>query len=92
MITLSFVTGSAMRKVYLNGRKISMISQETGFQPISFDLDNINEEEVKEKMGEDAIKTLREIAKLEDEKSMMEDIKKDFQSTGWRLIKTERDG
>ena len=89
MIELSFITGSALRKVHIDGRKIDMISQETGFVPMTIDLDKINDSEVKEKMGEDGVEFIKVISKLDTEQQMMDDIKKDFQATGWRLIKTK---
>ena len=89
MIKLSFVTGGALRKVFIDGRKISMMSQETGFTPISMDLDKINEKTIKKKMGKEGLDFMKQISKLETEDEMARDVIKDFQSTGWRLIKRE---
>lgn len=89
MIKLSFVRGSSLRKAFINGRKISLMSQETGFAPISMDLDKINEKEIKKKMGSEGLKFIKEIALLRTEQDMAKDIIRDFQQTGWRCIKRE---
>ncbi len=89
MIRLSFITGGAVRKVLINNRKITMISQETGFTPLIIDLDKLDKTNVKGKVGEDGLKILKEISKLNSEEEMAKDIIKDFQSTGWRLVKRE---
>ena len=89
MIKVSFVMGSALRKAFINGRKISLMSQETGFTPISMDLDNINEKQIKKKMGKQGLEFMKQISKLNTEEEMARDIINDFQQTGWRLIKKE---
>ncbi len=89
MIKLFFVCGSAIRQVYIDGRVISMMSQEVGGVPIKMDLDKIDEKQIKNKMGSEGLKIIKEIALLNTEIEMAEDIKKDFQRTGWRLCKRE---
>ena len=89
MKKLSFVRGSSLRKVFIDGRKISLMAQETGFTPISMDLDKIDEKEIKKKMGKDGLKFIKEIALLNTEEEMAKDIIRDFQETGWRCIKRE---
>lgn len=89
MIHLHFVAGSAYRKVYIHHRKISMITPETGFQPMQFDLDNLPKKLNGKELGKENLKLLKEISKLETEEEMKKDVIKDFQSTGWRCIKRE---
>lgn len=89
MIKLAFVIGGALRKVVIDGRIIKMMSQETGFIPIEMDLDKINEKKIKKKMGEDGLKFMKEIALLNTEEEMSRDIIKDFQRTGWKMVKKE---
>ena len=89
MIKLTFVIGGNIRRVYIDKRVISLMTAETGFIPIQIDLDKIDEKNAKKKVGEDWLKLLKEIAKLKTEEDMVKDIKKDFQKTGWRLIKRE---
>ena len=86
MIKLSFVSGSSLRKVVINGRKISMMAQETGFTPIPMDLDKINEKEIEKKMGKEGLEFIKEISLLKTEEDMAKDITIDFQRTGWRKI------
>lgn len=89
MIRLSFVTGGALRKVIIDERKIVFFSQETGFTPISFDLDKLEDNPKFKKLNEEQRKLLAEIKALETEEEMAKDITRDFQSTGWRLFKRE---
>lgn len=89
MIKLSFITGGALRKVNIEGRKIFMMSQETGFTPQLMDLDKLNNKELKKKMGVEQMRLMKEIAGLDTEEEMAQDIIKDFQRTGWRLVKKE---
>lgn len=94
MKRLSFVCGSSLRKVVIDGRKISMMSQETGFIPVSFDLDKMDSKsqikKIKGKMGQEGLDFIKQVALLNTEEEMEKDIIKDFQLTGWRRIR--RDG
>lgn len=92
MIELSFVTGGALRKVVVNGRKLSLITAELGFNPLTIDLDKLGTEQNKEKLdrlklSDEDRKTIKEISKLGSEEDIAQDIIKDFQKTGWRLVK-----
>ncbi len=89
MIRLSFVTGSALRKVTISGRKILMASQETGFVPIDFDLDKLEDSKVFNQLTEEQKLLFEEIKNLKTEDEMAEDIIKDFKQTGWKLAKRE---
>lgn len=89
MIKLSFAVGGSLRRAVVNGRKISFASQETGFVPMIMDLDKLDEKVINEDMGSEDLKLIKEIKKLKTEKAMAKDIIKDFQRTGWRLIKRE---
>ncbi len=89
MIKLVFITGGSLRKVNVEGRRISMMSQETGFTPQIMDLDKLDSGKLKKKMGNEEMKLMKEIADLNTEEEMAQDIIKDFQRTGWRLVKKE---
>ncbi len=87
---LVFITGSSIRKVFINDRKVSLISAELGFTPLEIDLDKLNEFEdkiKKIKMSKEDIKTIKDLAKLGSEKEIAKDIIKDFQKSGWRCTK-----
>ena len=91
---LTFVIGGAIRRVHINGRVISLESAELSYMPFSFDLDKLDTKETKEKMSKmkmsnEDIKTLKELHKLGSEDAIAKDIIKDFQKTGWRLVKRE---
>jgi len=86
MIELSFIAGGNIRKVVIDKRKISLLTAETGWIPISMDLDRIDEK-IEKKMGKEGAKLLKEISILNSEEEMARDITKDFQRTGWRLVK-----
>lgn len=90
MIKLSFVCGSALRKVKIDKRTISMATKETGFVPMVMDLDKLDsnnqKKKIRKKLGKDGLKVMKEIALLNTEEEMAKDITKDFQSTGWRKI------
>ena len=89
MIKLSFMVGSALRKVVVDGRKISMASQETGFVPISFDLNRLTDSAMFNQLSDQQKQILEDIRDLETEEEMAKDIIKDFKKTGWRLVKKE---
>lgn len=89
MINLAFVSGSSLRRVVINNRLVSMMSQETGFAPIKMDLDKIDEKQIKKKMGKEGLKFIRQLANLKTEEDLAKDITKDFQATGWRRIKQD---
>ena len=84
MIKLCLVGGSTIRKIFIDKRKITMLTPETGNKPITMDLDKINESDFKDKMTEEQFELMKEIAKLNTEQDNAVDIKKDFQSDGWR--------
>jgi len=86
---LVFVAGGKLRRIFINNREISFLTSETGFHPIVINLDKLNklDENIKSKMGEEQIKLIEEIPNLHSEEEIAKDIIKDFQSTGWRLIK-----
>ena len=88
MIKLTFAIGGNLRKVFINKRKISLLTAETGWQPISIDIDNIDEK-LSKKISEEEMKLIKEISKLNSEEEIAKDIVKDFQKTGWRLCKKE---
>lgn len=87
MIRLSFVSGSNLRKVLIHKRSISFMSRETNFIPVAMDLDKLKVDEIKSKLGKEGLEQIEEIAKLNTEQEMADDIKKDFKETGWKLIK-----
>ena len=93
MIKLSFVCGSSLRKVVIDKRVISMMAKETGFIPITMDLDKMDsssqKKKITKKLGKDSLKIMKEISLLNTEEEMAKDITKDFQSTGWRKIKQD---
>lgn len=90
MIKLSFVCGSALRKVVIDKRKISMIAKETGFTPIVMDLNKMDvgshRKKIIKRLGKDGLQVMKEISLLNTEEEMAKDITKDFQRTGWRKI------
>jgi len=91
MIELAFVTGGALRKVIIKDRKLSILSAELGFQPLTLDLDKLENKQNRKKMNKMKLndedrKTIEELANLGSENEIAKDIIKDFQKTGWRLV------
>ncbi len=91
MITLFFSRGSAIRRVFIDGRVITLLDAAVGNVPIIIDLDKIDEKQIKERMGEEGMKFIREIALLKTDEEIVQDIKRDFQSVGWRLYNRQDD-
>lgn len=91
MIKLSFVLGSSLRRVIINQKKISLASQETGFTPISIDLDKLDNNKHFNELDDKGKKLLEECKKLKTEEEIARDIIKDFQGSGWRCIKRDGD-
>jgi len=82
---LVFITGSALRRVFIKGRRITLLTAETGFQPLQIDLDKLDQKDLdKMKMDNEFINELKELRSEED---IAIDIIKDFKKTGWRLLK-----
>jgi len=85
MKELSFTRGAALRRVFIDGRKISFLTAELNNVPLMIDLDKLDQEKEKiEQMGIDK-KDLEELSKLKTEKDLVQDITKDFEKSGWRL-------
>lgn len=91
MITLKFVTGGALRKVFIKGREISILTEELGHTPLTINLEKLDEPENKKRIKEARIdeKTLKELLELKTEEEIAKDITKDFQKSGWRLFRRE---
>jgi predicted nucleic acid-binding Zn-ribbon protein len=86
---LVFTIGGGLRKVFIFGRKISFLSAETNYTPFEIDLDKLEDKENKHKLKQmKADKNfLNELSKLQTEEEIAKDIIKDFQKSGWRLMK-----
>lgn len=86
---LVFAMGGAIRRVFINGRVISFLTAELGNTPLTIDLDRLYEKETKNKIKKLKIdkKMLAELSLLKTEKDIMNDVKLDFQRSGWRLFK-----
>lgn len=89
---LVFVMGSSLRRVFINGKKITLLSPENGYTPANFDLDKLDTPEIKAslkkmKFDDENIGLLEQLSKLDSEEAIAKDIKIDFQRSGWRLFK-----
>ena len=86
MIHLNFMVGGAIRKVVIEGRKISFLAAELNFVPLVIDLDKLDEEKEKiEKMKMDK-EILKELSLLKTERQIANDIIMDWKKQGWRLV------
>lgn len=92
MINLTFISGSAVRKVIINEKVISLITPEMHFVPLRIDLNKLNEtkEQMKENKGltEEDFKMISDLSALNSEEALKKDIIKDFQARGWRRVLT----
>ena len=91
MIELTFITGGAMRTVFVEGRSISLLTAELGNTPLTIDLDKLEDKETREKIKEAKLdsKDLEQLSNLRTEEEIAKDVTKDFQKSGWRLFKKE---
>lgn len=89
MIKLTFAIGGNIRKVFIDKRVVTLMTAETGFQPIQMDLDKLNDRKIQKKIGKDGLKFMKDVALLNSEEEMAKDLIKDFQQTGWRCVKRE---
>ena len=92
MTELIFITGGSIRKVFIDKKVITFLTAELNYAPMTIDLNKLDSPEMQEKiknmkMKEEDVKLIKELASLNDEKEIIKDIKKDFQSKGWRLVK-----
>lgn len=86
MIKRSFTRGAALRRIFIDGRKMTYLGAELNNVPLTIDLDKLDEEEDKiKKMGFD-IEILKELANLKTEKDLIDDMTKDFRKSGWRRL------
>lgn len=93
MLRLDFLRGGAIRKVFINGRKISFIAAELGFQPFEIDLSTLDkkgDELKKMKMNKEELDLIQSLSLLGDEDAIAQDIIKDFKKTGWKYIERKR--
>ena len=90
MIKLSFVRGSALRKVFIKGRKLSFLTAELNFEPFTIDLNKLEEKESKKKIKEMKMdkKDLEILSRLKTEKDIAKDVTNDFKLSGWKVIKS----
>ena len=94
---LVFVTGSALRKVYIKDRKISIMTNELGMAPLEIDLDKLDDKKSKKHMRKMKLSTkdkkvIKQLAKLGSEKEIAKDIISDFRKSGWRMVKRNDSG
>lgn len=83
---ISFVRGSALRRVFIDGRKVSFLTGELGNTPLTIDLDKLDEQKEKIKEMNVDKKELEKLSKLKTEEEIANDITKDFRKSGWRKI------
>lgn len=84
MIKANFVRGSIVREVTIDKRVVTFLTPELNYQPIEINLDKLNFKDPKfAGMDRDM---LRELSKLNTEEDILEDLKKDFTKSGWRVM------
>ncbi len=87
MRQISFTRGSALRRVFINGRVITFLVAELNNVPLKIDLDRLDEEKDKiDKLGIDK-ETLEELRRLETEHEIALDVIHDFEKSGWRKMR-----
>ena len=87
MIQLSFIRGSALRRVFINGRTISLLTGELNNVPLKIDLDKLDEQKERiEKMELDE-EMLKELSRLQTEKEISLDVIDDFEKSGWKRVR-----
>lgn len=91
MIKLTFITGGAIRRVFIDNRKVSLMTAELNNVPLQIDLDKLDDKETKKKLEKVKMddELMKELSLLNTEEEIAEDVKKDFQGSGWRLFKRE---
>lgn len=90
---LTFVRDSGLRKVYLKGRTISIVSSGLNV-PFVFDLDKLDSKEAKKifkksKMNKKDRALIHELSRLNNQDLIAKDIIKDYQKDRWRLVKKD---
>lgn len=87
---LVFITGSAIRRVFIKDRIITLLAAELSSKPLTINLEEIDaqREKFKElKLEQRDIEMIEQLAKLGSEEEIAKDVIDDFQKTGWRLVK-----
>ncbi|HEC37455.1 hypothetical protein LCGC14_0476600 [marine sediment metagenome] len=87
MKKLSFTRGAALRRIFINGRIISFLTAELGNTPLTIDLDKLDKERDKIKKMQMDQSEMEELSKLKTEEDLAKDVIKDFEKSGWRLMK-----
>lgn len=92
MIKMTFARDGNIMKIVVVGKIITLQIGALNYQPFQIDLSKLGEPETISKLekmkmdDEESKKLLFEISKLETEKEICDDIKKDFQKKKWRMI------
>jgi hypothetical protein len=96
MIELTFVIGGEICKFRIRGKLIEISSKNFGYRWTEWNPLGLSGEEVarlRAKKGEDwykeYAKAKEEFENMETEEEISDDLIKDFQSKGWRLVKQE---
>ena len=90
MIKMLFCAGSAVRRVYIKDKVVSLLTPENNFVPMQIDLNNLEANKSKLKGSfnmDDPI--WGELSKLTSDEVIAEDIVHDFKKGGWRLLSTK---
>lgn len=86
---LRFLKGMQTRTVIVKQRIVWIISG--NMTPIRFDLNNFEKEKekfanIQSQLKDEALKIFDKIATLTDDRSIMEDIQKDYEEDGWKSV------
>ena len=86
---LRFLKGLQTRTVIVKQRIVWIISG--NMTPIRFDLNNFEKEKekfanIQSQLKDEALKIFDKIATLTDDRSIMEDIQKDYEEDGWKSV------
>jgi hypothetical protein len=89
MIELHFIKRSSLRKVFIKDREITMITPELNYQPMKITITQLKTALASgdERINRALKDTETNLDEYNDDESIMKDILKDFQESGWRCIK-----
>lgn len=86
MIIKRYTQKGIVRTIKVEGRKVTILTPELNFVPFEIDLDRLNKDDERFSKLNDLKKLIEEIAELNTEQEMINDVTKDFKKTGWRCV------
>lgn len=96
MIEMTFVTGGELVAFKIDNKKVQMKAKGTNYYYIDWNPLGLKEEQKKklkkhygQKWYDEFVESEKKFREMDNDKDIAQDLKKDVQKQGWRLVKAE---